>query len=102
MGEFFNSTNFSTKKKQKGYIGGCQNVLCYQDAEHLVMLLICLATCWICNFNPQKVREIFNLPEHIEPVVLLPLGYPLDKADVDRHDKGRKKIEEIVHWEKFS
>lgn len=58
-----------------------------------------LATCWVCNFDAQKCREILKLPEHIEPMAYLPLGYP-DKDPADQHF-NRKNIDEIVHWNKF-
>jgi len=60
-----------------------------------------LGTCWICNFDKQKIIEFFNLPAHLEPIVILPLGYPVEKADIKRHSSKRKSIEEIVHWESF-
>ncbi|MCX6250981.1 MAG: nitroreductase family protein [Bacteroidetes bacterium] len=60
-----------------------------------------LGTCWICNFNAKRAIELLNLPEHIEPIVYLPLGYPGKEPDNrDRH-LIRKKPDEIIHWEKF-
>lgn len=35
-----------------------------------------VATCWVCNFDADKCRRLFALPDHIEPVAFLPLGYP--------------------------
>jgi len=32
-----------------------------------------LGTCWVCNFDKQKTIDHFNLPEHLEPVVFLPI-----------------------------
>lgn len=60
-----------------------------------------LATCWICNFDPKKCREILQLPSDIEPVVILTVGYPADLVNPNRHNTLRKKAEEIIHWEKF-
>jgi nitroreductase len=57
-----------------------------------------LATCWICNFDVEKTRELLKLPDHLEPVVILPLGYPLDKTDAERHDAKRKPLSEIVSY----
>ena len=51
-----------------------------------------LATCWVCNFNAEGCREVLQLPENLEPVVLVPIGYPLDECK----DKNRKALEEIV------
>jgi nitroreductase len=58
-----------------------------------------LSTCWICNFDPKKCREILKLSEHVEPIAILPLAYPADSADVNRHDETRKKLSEITKWE---
>jgi nitroreductase len=56
-----------------------------------------LGTCWVCNFDAKLCSELFQIPDHIEPVVLLPLGYP----DTEMPVKKRKQLEEIVHWEVF-
>lgn len=58
-----------------------------------------LATCWICNFDPVKCRKILNLPEHIEPIVILPLVYPSDQGDINRHEKQRKSAGDIIIWQ---
>jgi nitroreductase len=60
-----------------------------------------LATCWICNFDPQKCREILDLPDEITPIVILSLGYPVDEVNPERHETARKKSEEIIHYEKY-
>jgi nitroreductase len=61
-----------------------------------------LATCWVCNFYVKKTIEYFRLPEHLEPVAFLTLGYPVQEADETRHYRKRKKLEEIVFFEKLS
>ena len=53
-----------------------------------------LGTCWVCNFDAPRVKELFALPEHIEPIVLLPLGYPADES-VFEGEKKRKTLTEI-------
>lgn len=60
-----------------------------------------LATCWVCNFDAMKCAELMNLPSHIEPIALIPIGYPDDSKSPNRHDNDRKTIKEIVHWENF-
>ena len=60
-----------------------------------------LATCWICMFDVEKTKQIFKLPDNIEPIALLPVGYPADIVDTNRHDAKRKTIEEITHFEKW-
>ena len=56
-----------------------------------------LGTCWVCNFDVQKCSDILKLSRQIEPVVLLPVGYP----DIEPPVKKRKLLDDIVHWNKF-
>ena len=58
-----------------------------------------LATCWICHFDKEKTVDTLNLPSNLEPIVILPLGYPLDRPDLSRHDNKRKSIRDIVSFE---
>ena len=57
-----------------------------------------LATCWICNFDTEACSQLLGLPDHMEPMVLLPLGYPLDTVNADRHSEKRKPLAEIVSY----
>jgi nitroreductase len=59
-----------------------------------------LGTCWICNFNTERCGQILNLPDHLEPIAYLPLGYPSDSTDSNVRHLKRKAIEEIVKFEK--
>ena len=58
-----------------------------------------LGTCWVCNFNPQILNENFMVPEHLVPIAILPIGYPVDKDT--EISKTRKSLSEIVKWEKL-
>ncbi len=61
-----------------------------------------LGSCWVCMFDSMLCHKILNLPSFIETIVLLPLGYPADEVDIDRHKKGRKSFEEIVRLDGFN
>ena len=67
------------------------------DHAALMATNLGLGTCWVCNFNAKLCSELFNLPGHIEPVVLLPIGYP----DIEPPVKKRKSQNEVVRWEEF-
>ena len=58
-----------------------------------------LGTCWIGGFNPSAVRPILGIPDSIEIVELLPLGYPMDDSIVE---KNRKSLEEIVFYDRWT
>jgi len=72
-------------------------------ADHMTLAAtsIDLATCWICNFDKEKLTEALNLPADYEPTVILSLGYPADEPAPERHNTKRKKLEEIVYYEGF-
>jgi nitroreductase len=74
------------------------------SADHMTLAAtsIGLSTCWICNFDKNKLIEVLNLPENMEPIVILPLGYPDDTCDSERHTSKRKNLDEIVYYERFS
>ncbi|WP_321344915.1 nitroreductase family protein [uncultured Draconibacterium sp.] len=57
-----------------------------------------LGTCWVCNFDVTSCSAILQLPDNIEPIALIPLGY----SDGKRPDKKRKPIDEIVHFDRFN
>ncbi|MBT3302398.1 MAG: nitroreductase [Bacteroidetes bacterium] len=60
-----------------------------------------LASCWICAFDAKMCHELLELPAHIEPIALLPMGYPVDEADTERHIRQRKAFEDVVFWERY-
>ncbi len=35
---------------------------------------------WVAAFDHDKIRELFNIPDYLMPVALLPLGYPASDA----------------------
>jgi nitroreductase len=59
-----------------------------------------LGTCWVCKFDAFRCHELLKLPNHIEPIALLPLGYPEKEKDLKRHNK-RKSLNELVQWDGF-
>lgn len=60
-----------------------------------------LGTCWVCNFDARLCSGILGLPENLEPIVLLSLGYPAQDLDLSRHVK-RKELTEILHNEGYN
>lgn len=56
-----------------------------------------LGTCWIGAFDRDAVCRVLELPEGIEPLVMTPLGYPLDQG----RPKKRKPLDEILHIEQW-
>lgn len=51
-----------------------------------------LGTVWIGAFNESAVSKILNLPEHLRPVAIVPVGYPDEKPE----PPGRVSKEEAI------
>ena len=51
-----------------------------------------LGSCWVCDFDPAMCKELFNLPDHLEPAVIIPLGYPTSE---EKNRTPRRSICEI-------
>lgn len=58
-----------------------------------------LCTCWVCNFDPEAIRRHFNPAPDVEPVAIIPIGYPVEGAKAPA--KVRKPFEDIVKWNKL-
>jgi len=55
-----------------------------------------LGSCWVMYFDPAKTVKLFDLPENIVPVAMMPIGYPAeDAAPADLHYQ-RTTLEEIL------
>jgi len=54
-----------------------------------------IGTCWVCNFDVEKCREVLKLRPSEEPIALIPLGYP-ESQDIPV--KKRKGLDELVVW----
>ncbi len=67
--------------------------------DHMMMeaTALGLGSVWICGFDPEVISHEFNLPEHIEPINILAIGYIAgEPASPNRHDKTRKSLDEIL------
>lgn len=64
--------------------------------DHLILAAasIDLGTCWVCAFDAEKVHEVLSLPDNLEAVALVPLGYPAE----EKGEKERKDLSQLVSW----
>ena len=53
-----------------------------------------LGTCWVASFDIEATRQLLKIPEHIEPIILMSLGYPADNLN----EKERKTLEQLVSY----
>jgi len=72
-------------------------------ATHMMLRAhdIGVGCCWVMHFDPTMMRKEFRIPEPVEPVALLVMGYPADNAKpIAMHDTYRP-IEEVVVFDSF-
>ena len=64
--------------------------------EHIALAAeeIGLATCWVCNFDADLCKKLLQLPDAVEPIAILPIGYA--NGNQMQVKKKRKDKSEIV------
>lgn len=61
-----------------------------------------LGTVWIGSFDPAIAKVEFKIPENVEPIAILLIGYPdTELASPNRHDTARKPLKDMVHYEEY-
>ncbi|HID25252.1 MAG TPA: nitroreductase family protein [Thermoplasmata archaeon] len=59
-----------------------RELYCIQDVaaavEHILLLAVDhgLGGCWVGAFDENMVSRILNLPSHVKPLAIIPIGYP--------------------------
>lgn len=57
-----------------------------------------LGTCWIGDFEPDKIRELLDIPEDREVAICMTLGYPAQKPSA----RKRRQLSELFMGENWS
>lgn len=56
-----------------------------------------IGSCPIASFNKTAVKELLDIPDHVDPVLMVSLGYPEGWPEPPK----RRPLEEVVHYEKY-
>ncbi len=66
-------------------------------ADHIILAAasLGLGTCIIASFDDMNARRILALPEQVEPILFIPLGYPDDIPAA----KERKPLADLIRYE---
>ncbi len=80
-----------------------KELYCIQDSaaavEHILLLAVDhgLGACWIGAFDEIAVSEILELPPHIRPVAIIPIGYIVGKTEIT----SRINMKYLTHFNKW-
>ena len=69
-------------------------------ATHMMLMAhsLGLGCTWVMHFDPFKMRNTYNIPENVEPLALLTMGYPHEDAGpLDMHFQYRPTAENVVY-----
>lgn len=59
-----------------------------------------LGSVWVCYFKPDVIRKEFSLPDNLEPINILVVGYSNETpVDAERHSQTRIPLNELVSYE---
>lgn len=78
-----------------------KTLYCIQDASAAIQNILLaihskgLAACWIGAFNENEASNILQLPKHIRPVAIIPIGY----ADEIPMTPPHIEIDDLIHYE---
>ena len=89
--------DMSTVTKDALMIAAAANVAI--AVEHIVLqaVEIGLGTCWVRWYEDNKVKEILDIPDHIEVMALLPVGIP----DEALSPRPRLSLDKIVYSNRY-
>lgn len=60
-----------------------------------------IGSCWVCMFDRQKARELFNVPDNYSVECIISLGYPTPDFEPTKNHTAYKDINELVFKETF-
>ena len=61
-----------------------------------------LGSVWVCYFKPDVIKKEFQLPDTLEPINILAIGYSNESpADPERHTTQRIPLDKLIHYEKL-
>mgnify|MGYP000479595026 CR=1 FL=1 len=67
-------------------------------ADHIVLEAedLGLSSCWLTYFDPEIIRNEFNIPSNLEPIAIIAVGYAdTEKASPDRHSRIEKRLKAL-------
>ena len=76
-------------------------------AENMILTAVSegLSTCCVGSFDEKEVKATLNVPENFEVLILLAIGYPLEKVDLSSKVlhlmRSRKTLSEVASEEIF-
>jgi len=88
------------RSKKAGRLGETMAIMDASMAAQNMMLVaysLGIGSCPVASFNKTALKELLNIPEEVEPVLIISLGYPEFWPKPPR----RRPLREVVHVEEY-
>lgn len=86
--------------EKAGKLGELMSVMDVSMAAQNIMLMahaMDLGSCPVASFNKAALRELLDLPDHVDPMLMITLGYRKESPEPPK----RRSLEEVVHVNGF-
>ncbi|WP_027703165.1 nitroreductase family protein [Metaclostridioides mangenotii] len=60
-----------------------------------------LGSVWVMSFDPEKIKQTYNLPEEFEPVAIFSVGCADEKSKPGKMHFDKKSLEETTFYNRF-
>jgi aminobenzoyl-glutamate utilization protein B len=88
-------------RKQDGKDGGDVDAAIVTTHMMMEAADLGIGSVWVGSFDPARLREAFAIPDHIEPVALLPIGYIAADAKPSPLHEQTRPLSELVVYNRF-
>jgi len=91
------------QRSAKAYGSRGSTLYCIQDTAAATQNLLLaahalgLGACWVGAFRENQASEALNLPSHVRPVAIIPIGHPAEKPQ----PRPRRSLKTIIHNETY-
>ena len=88
-------------RKYDGAVSGVADACIVTTHMMLAAFEMGVGSTWVMHFDPFAMREAFAIPENIEPVALLVMGYPAEDAKPLHLHSEFRPLEDVVRYDSF-
>jgi nitroreductase len=96
---------FNIHYNRGGYMGDMSMLVdCSIATTHLILAARAegVGSCWIGAFDNTRIKKLLGIPEDVNVVAVVPLGYPKEgEAFRDVSTEERKQLNELVRLDRF-
>jgi nitroreductase len=82
---------------QRGKLYAEQDATAAVENILLAVTALGLGAVWVGAFDEELVSEILELPRHVRPIAMIPIGFPGERPG----RRSRYPIEMLTHYEKW-